>query len=77
MRKILGIIVAILGIVLGIYVGIYLLLAGGIFQVVEAYKNNWEISGIIWGAIRIICFGAGWIVAYIGIILGSWIGLKD
>lgn len=77
MKKILGIIIAILGIAGGIYVGVFLMLVGGIFQIIEACKNNWETAGIVFGVIKIMFCEAGGIIAWLGIAIGSYLGLKD
>ena len=76
MKKIIGILIAITGIILGIYVGIWLMLAGGITQIVNSI-NPVNGLGITLGIVRIIFCEVGAIIAWLGIVIGSAIGLSD
>lgn len=71
MKKLLGIILIILGIILGGYLALYLMLYGGICQVIYAI-NPINAKDIALGIIRIIFFEVGIIPGYI---LGIY-GLK-
>lgn len=77
MGKILGILIIILGIAGGIYFGVWFMLAGGIFQIIEAIQNNWEATGIVWGVIRIVLSWSGWLIAWLGITVGTAITTLD
>ena len=63
MKKIIGILIAIVGIVLGIYVGIWLMLAGGITQIVNSI-NPINGLGIAFGIARIVFCEIGGLVRY-------------
>ncbi len=76
MKKIIGILIAIVGIVLGIYVGIWLMLAGGITQIVNSI-NPINGLGIAFGIARIVFCEIGGFIAWLGIAIGSVIGLSD
>lgn len=76
MRLVVGIIIAIIGIVLGLYVGIYVLLAGGIMQLLNAMKNDFEVTGMLIGIIKILFCELGGVIAWIGIIVGTAIGVS-
>lgn len=76
MKKIIGILIAITGIILGIYVGIWLMLAGGITQIVNSI-NPLNGLGITLGILRIIFCEVGVPIAWLGIAIGSVIGLSD
>lgn len=76
MKKIIGILIAIVGIVLGIYVGIWLMLVGGIIQIVNSI-NPINGLGIALGILRIIFCEVGGFIAWLGIAIGSAIGLSD
>lgn len=76
MKKIIGILIAIAGIVLGIYVGIWLMFAGGIIQIVNSI-NPINGLGIALGILRIIFCEVGGFIAWLGIAIGSAIGLSD
>ena len=69
MKKIIGILIAIAGIALGIYVG-------GIVQIVNSI-NPVNGLGIALGIARIIFCEVGGLIAWLGIAIGSVIGLKD
>ncbi len=76
MKKIIGILIAIAGIILGIYVGIWLMLVGGIIQIVNSI-NPINGLGIALGILRIIFCEVGGFIAWLGIAIGSAIGLSD
>ena len=76
MKKIIGILIAIVGIALGIYVSVWLMLAGGITQIVNSI-NPVNGLGIAFGIIRIVFCGIGGLIAWLGIVIGSAIGLSD
>ena len=76
MKKIIGILIAIAGIALGIYVGVWLMFIGGIVQIVNSI-NPVNGLGIALGIARIIFWEVGGLIAWLGIAIGSVIGLKD
>jgi len=76
MKKIIGILIAIAVIILGIYVGIWLMLVGGIIQIVNSI-NPINGLGIALGILRIIFCEVGGFIAWLGIAIGSAIGLSD
>lgn len=76
MRKILGIIIAIIGIALGIYVGFWLMFVGGITQIINSI-NPVNGLGIALGIAKIIFCEIGGLIAWLGIVIGSVIGLND
>ncbi len=76
MKKIIGILIAIVGIALGIYVGVWLMLAGGITQIVNSI-NPVNGLGIALGILRMIFCEVGGFIAWLGIVIGSAIGLSD
>lgn len=76
MKKIIGILIAIAVIILGIYVGIWLMLVGGIIQIVNSI-NPINGLGIALGILRIIFCEVGGFIAWLGIVIGSAIGLSD
>lgn len=76
MKKIIGILIAIVGIALGIYVSVWLMLAGGITQIVNSI-NLVNGLGIAFGIIRIVFCEIGGLIAWLGIVIGSAIGLSD
>ncbi len=76
MRKILGIIIAIIGIALGIYVGFWLMFVGGITQIINSI-NPVNGLGIALGIAKIIFCEIGGLIAWLGVVIGSAIGLND
>lgn len=76
MKKIIGILIAIIGIILGIYVGIWLMLAGGITQIVNSI-NPVNGLGIAFGIVRIVFCEIGALIVWLGVVIGSAIGLSD
>ena len=76
MKKIIGIIIAILGIAGGIYVGFWLMFVGGISQIINSI-NPVDGFGIAIGIARIVFCEIGGFIAWLGIAIGSFIGLKD
>lgn len=76
MKKFLGILIAIIGIILGIYVGVWLMFAGGISQIISSI-NPVNGFGIAIGVVKIVFCEIGGFIAYLGIVIGSYIGLKD
>ena len=76
MKKIIGILITIIGIVLGIYVGVWLMFIGGITQIVNSI-NPINGSGIAFGIVRIVFCEIGGFIAWLGIAIGSVIGLSD
>lgn len=76
MKKIIGILIAIAGIALGIYVGVWLMFIGGIVQIVNSI-NPLNGLGIALGIARIIFCEVGVLIAWLGIAIGSVIGLED
>lgn len=76
MKKIIGILIAIAGIALGIYVGVWLMFVGGIVQIVNSI-NPINGLGIALGIARIVFCEVGGLIAWLGIVIGSAIGLED
>lgn len=76
MKKIIGIIIAILGIAGGIYVGFWLMFVGGINQIISSI-NPVNGLGIAIGIAKIAFCEIGGFIAWLGIAIGSFIGLKD
>ena len=76
MKKIIGILIAIVGIALGIYVGVWLMFVGGIVQIVNSI-NPINGLGIALGIARIVYCEVGGLIAWLGIVIGSAIGLED
>ena len=76
MKKIIGILIAIVGIALGIYVGVWLMFVGGIVQIVNSI-NPINGLGIALGMARIVFCEVGGLIAWLGIVIGSAIGLED
>ena len=76
MKQIIGILVAIAGIILGIYVGVWLMFVGGIIQIVNSI-NPANGLGIALGILRIAFCGIGTSIAYLGVVIGTGIFLKD
>jgi len=73
MKKVIGILIAIVGIALGIYVGVWLMFVGGIVQIINSING----LGIALGIARIIFCEVGGLIAWLGIAIGSVIGLED
>lgn len=69
MKKIIGILIAIVGIALGIYVGVWLMLAGGITQIVNS-TNPVNGLGIAFGIARIVFCEIGAFIAWLGVVIG-------
>lgn len=76
MKKIIGILIAIVGIALGIYVGVWLMFVGGIVQIVNSI-NPINGLGIALGIARIVFCEVGGLIAWLGIVIGPAIGLED
>lgn len=76
MKKIIGILIAIVGIALGIYVGAWLMFIGGITQIVNSI-NPVNVLGIALGIARILFCEIGALIANLGVVIGSEIGLSD
>lgn len=76
MKKIIGILIAIVGIALGIYVGAWLMFIGGIMQIVNSI-NPVNVLGIALGIARIVFCEIGVLIANLGVVIGSEIGLSD
>lgn len=76
MKKIIGILIAIVGIALGIYVGAWLMFIGGITQIVNSI-NPVNGLGIAFGIVRIVFCEIGALIAWLGVVIGSAIGLSD
>lgn len=76
MKKVIGILIAIVGIALGIYVGVWLMFVGGIVQIINSI-NPINGLGIDLGIARIIFCEVGGLIAWLGIAIGSVIGLED
>lgn len=76
MKKIIGILIAIVGIALGIYVGAWLMFIGGITQIVNSI-NPVNGLGIALGIARIVFCEIGGFIAWLGVVIGSAIGLSD
>lgn len=72
MKKIIGILIAIVGIALGIYVGVGLMFIGGITQIVNSIN---PVNGL--GIARIVFCGIGGLITWLGVVIGSVIGLSD
>lgn len=76
MKKIIGILIATVGIALGIYVGVWLMFVGGIVQIINSI-NPTNGLGIALGIVRIVFCEVGGLIAWLGIAIGSVIGLED
>lgn len=76
MKKVIGILIAIVGIALGIYVGVWLMFIGGIVQIVNSI-NPLNGLGIALGIVRIVFCEVGVLIAWLGIAIGLGIGLED
>lgn len=76
MKKVIGILIAIVGIALGIYVGVWLMFVGGIVQIINSI-NPINGLGIALGIARIIFCEVGGLIAWLGIAIGLGIGLED
>ena len=76
MKKIIGILIAIVGIALWIYVGVWLMFVGGIVQIVNSI-NPINGLGIALGLARRVFCEVGGLIAWLGIVIGSAIGLED
>lgn len=76
MKKIIGILIAIVGIALGIYVGVWLMFIGGITQIVNSI-NPVNGLGIAFGIARIVFCEIGGLIAWLSVVIGSAIGLSD
>ena len=76
MKKIIGILIVIVGIALGIYVGAWLMFIGGIMQIVNSI-NPVNVLGIALGIARIVFCEIGGLIANLGVVIGSEIGLSD
>ena len=76
MKKIIGILIAIVGIALGIYVGAWLMFIGGITQIVNSI-NPVNGLGIALGIARIVFCEIGGFIAWLGVAIVSVIGLSD
>lgn len=76
MKKIIGILITIVGIALGIYVGVWLMFVGGIVQIINSI-NPTNGLGIALGIVRIVFCEVGVLIAWLGIAIGSVIGLED
>ena len=74
MKKIIGILIVIVGIALGIYVGAWLMFIGGITQIVNSIN---PVLGIALGIARIVFCEIGGFIAWLGVAIGSAIGLSD
>ena len=70
MKKILAIIISLLGIGLGLYLGVYVLLYGGIMQIINNI-DPLNTSQLVWGIIRALFCELGIIPVYIGMVIGS------
>lgn len=75
MKKVIGILMAIVGIALGIYVGVWLMFVGGIVQIINSI-NPTNGLGIALGIVRIVFCEVGVLIAWLGIAIGSVIGLE-
>lgn len=76
MKKVLGILIAIIGVALGIYVGFWLMFVGGISQIINSI-NPVNGLGIAIGIAKIVFCEIGGPIAWLGIAIGSVIGLSD
>lgn len=76
MKKIIGILIAIIGIALGIYVGVWLMFIGGITQIISSI-NPVNGLGIALGIARIIFCEVGGLIACLGIVIGLTIGINN
>lgn len=76
MRKLIGALIIIGGIALGVYVGFWIMFVGGIMSIATAFHFG-TLTAIVlaWNIIKIICAGfVGWLIFYIGCIIGTFIG---
>ena len=76
MKEVIGFLIAIAGIALGVYVGVWLMFVGGITQILNSITPV-NALGIATGIARIVFCEIGALIAYIGIIIGSAIGLNN
>jgi hypothetical protein len=77
MFKLIGLIIAIIGIGLGAYVGIVVLFAGGLIELISGIKNNFEVTTMVWGIVKMIFCELGGVIAWLGITIGALIGCLD
>ena len=71
-RKILGVVVIILGILLGLYVGVWVFQAGGAIQIARSLNPLDEI-GVAVGTIKMWCSWLGYTIGFIGYTIGTFI----
>lgn len=69
MKKIIGLLIILVGIGFGIWLGLYVMLYGGIVQIISNI-NPINASGLALGVIRAILFEIGFIPTYVGVIIG-------
>lgn len=69
MKKIIGLLIMLIGVITGIWLGLYVMLYGGIMQII-ANINPICASGLTMGIIRTIFFEIGVIPAYFGLVVG-------
>ena len=69
MKKIIGLLIILIGVITGIWLGLYVMLYGGIMQII-ANINPIRASGLTMGIIRTIFCEIGVIPAYVGLIVG-------
>ena len=51
----LGLLMIVIGIILGIYIGVWIMFAGGILDIVEFIKNDWQNMQLLaWGIVKIL-----------------------
>ena len=77
-KRIIGVLLILIGVSLGLYVGVWLMFIGGIVQVIEQVKApQLEAIQVAYGIARVVFAGfAGWLAAVIFIIPGWLLATK-
>jgi hypothetical protein len=72
-KKIIAVIIVIVGILLGLYTGLKVMFIGGIIDVVEQIKaTNLDGSALAVGIVKILFAGVvGWVIFYISIFIAA------
>lgn len=83
MRKILGVVIGVVGVALAVYVGLWLMFVGGISQIVDAVQEE-PVSGadVAWGVVRVVFAGAAttftlYGVGFLAFLVGGWGNDRD
>lgn len=78
MRKVLGVLIGIVGFAVAVYVGLWLMFVGGIVQVIDAVQDD-PVNGadVAWGVVRIVFASAATAFTFyaslgLAILVGGW-----